>query len=114
MERRCARAGCPRAARPKGRYCGTTCRAADFKLRQRLGGMTPRERRQAQDREAKRAARANGVPRCDVRIQWERAVEELARHLDMEQRWAEPYSAVRARAAEILRPALPERLREHA
>lgn len=111
MTRRCLMPGCRKAAKPKGDYCSDSHRAAAHKLRKRLGGMLPAERRRERDAAAKRAARAGGVIPSDVRVSWERAVDVVA-HLLRAEDESLGWSSARDQAAEVLRPALSDRLQE--
>jgi hypothetical protein len=107
---RCPYPGCTREPKPGGKWCSDDHKVRGFKLKKATGGMLPRERKRVTDAAAKRAAREQGVIASDVRISWNRAVDVLADELgDFATCWTER----RRRAEEILREALPPRLREH-
>lgn len=109
---RCLYPGCGAEAKPKGQYCKDAHRAAAHKLRARLGGLLPRERKRVRDAAVKRAARAGGVIPSDVRISYAKAVDVVAEALC--QVSAGSWNVTgngRGDAEVILQDALPGRLR---
>jgi hypothetical protein len=101
----CAYGRCSNAAKPRGKFCSSACRTADWKARTNYVKPPARD---AGERE-RRQTRRNGGPR-GIELPWRRTVRTLAKHLAAIEGCADSGPFVHD-AESILAPALSDRQR---